>query len=249
MECGPNRRLFSGDRQQSEFSQIPLRNSNENSPATDQAMNRRGVIIGLLAGLLGTASIAVAFVVYVQRLPDPDTADRRGLFRWMIETDLPEQPREIQATMLRRVEAELIAGIDFREVAAQINDEQRQILLRNADFLGRLWFRREAGRYLAEPAERRPIVLGQQIDEIRKLAIMDQLSALENWTASKSAAASGQGTQNPNPAGAIAALAAQSKRIERWLAEASPEDRPAMSQFFAALRDRLILDSFRRFGV
>jgi hypothetical protein len=212
-------------------------------------MNRRGIIIGLLLGLLGTASIAFAVVAYVQRLPDPNTADRRGLFRWMIETDLREQPRDVQATMLRRIEAELIAGIDFREVASLINDEQRQLLLQNADFLGRLWFRREAGRYLAEPPARQPIMLGEQIEQIRKLSIMDQLSALENWSASKSAAASGQPKQAAGSAGVVAALATQSKRIERWLAEATPEDRRPMSQFFAALRDRLILESFRRFGV
>ncbi len=205
-------------------------------------MNRRGIFVGLSLGLLGTASLAFAVAVYIQRLPDPETADRRGLFRWLIESDLREQEGAVQAVLLRRIEAELIAGVDFREVASLINDAQRKLLLENADYLARLWFRREAGRYQAEPPDRRPAVLGQQIDQIKRLAIMDQLSALENWSQTKSAAAN-SAKGNSTPTGTIAGLAGQSKRIERWLAEASPGDRQPMGEFFAALRDRLIVDA------
>jgi hypothetical protein len=204
--------------------------------------NRRyGIFVGLSLAVIGTASLAFAVAAYIQRLPDPETADRRGLFRWLVERDLREEPHDMQLVIMRRVEAELLAGIDFREVAALLNDSQRQQLLENADLLARSWFCREADHYLAEPEPSRPQVLGRQIEQIQRLGIMDQLSALENWSAAKDAGAR-------TPTSSLAALAMQVKRVERWLAEADPQEHPRLAQFFTALRDRLLLNSLRDFS-
>ncbi|HEV2972591.1 MAG TPA: hypothetical protein VGY55_21670 [Pirellulales bacterium] len=206
---------------------------------------RRGIFIGLLLALLGTASLAVAVAAYIQRLPDPETADRRGLFRWLIECDLREQPAELQLIILRRVEGELRAGIDFSKVAAMLDDAQRQRLLANADLLARRWFRRAANFYFAEPAGRRGPILAQQIEQIQGLGIMDQLSALER----------GSSIANPEPGKAnrvvandwVSSLAAQTKRIQTWLDDTEPQERQRMEQYFTALRDRLLMDSVRKF--
>src|SRR5438552_2898791 len=140
---------------------------------------RFSIFIGLPMAVIGTASLAFAVAAYIQRLPDPETADRRGLFRWLIERDLREEPRDLQLAIMGRVEKELLAGVDFREVAAMLNDSQRKLLLENADLLARAWFAREADRYHAEPELNRPQLLGRQIEQIQRLGIMDQLSALE----------------------------------------------------------------------
>lgn len=222
-------------------------------------MTRRrfGIFIGLPMAVIGTASLAFAVAAYIQRLPDPETADRRGLFRWLVERDLREEPRDLQLAIMGRVEKELLAGVDFREVAAMLNDSQRKLLLENADLLARAWFAREADRYLAEQEPNRPLVLGRQIEQIQRLGIMDQLSALENWSVGKGTARVGdQGSEKPAAAGAathsttnsLAGLVTQIKRVERWLAEAEPQDRPRLAQFFTALRDRLLLNSLRDFG-
>jgi hypothetical protein len=214
-----------------------------------------GIFIGLPMAVIGTASLAFAVAAYIQRLPDPETADRRGLFRWLIECDLRDEPRDLQLAILGRVEQELLAGIDFREVAAMLNDSQLKLLLENSDFLARTWFGREADRYLAEPASSRPLVLGRQIEQIEKLGIMDQLSALENWSAGGRSEVGGQksgksatsdGTRSTTAS--VATMATQIKRVERWLAEANPQDRPRLAKFFTALRDRLLLNSFQELG-
>ncbi len=217
---------------------------------------RFGIFIGLPMAVIGTASLAFAVAVYIQRLPDPETADRRGLFRWLIERDLREEPRGLQLVMMQRVERELLAGVDFREVAAMLNDAQRQLLLNNADLLARAWFAREADRYLAEPESTRPLMVGRQIEQVQKLGIMDQLSALENWTTGQGSRVGGEGSDKPAAAGAathsttnsLAALATQIKRVEIWLTEAEPQERLRLAQYFAALRDRLLLNSLRDFG-
>src|ERR1700730_8148670 len=128
---------------------------------------RFGIFIGLPIAVIGTASVACAVASYIQRLPDPETADRRGLFRWLIERDLREEPRDLQLAIMGRVEQELLAGVDFLEVAAMLNDSQRKLRLEHADLPARAWFGREADRYLAEPELNRLQLLGRQIDEIQ----------------------------------------------------------------------------------
>src|SRR2546423_12898775 len=99
---------------------------------------RYGIFIGLPLVVIGTASLAFAVAAYIQRLPDPETADRRGLFRWLVQCDLREEPSDVQRVIMRRVEEELLAGIDFREVASMIDDSQREQLLANADLLAQI---------------------------------------------------------------------------------------------------------------
>ena len=186
---------------------------------------RRGIFIGLLLGFLATVSLAVVVAAYIQRLPDPSTASRRGLFRWLVERDLAEQPRNVQLVIMGRVEKELLAGTDFSKVAAMLDDVQRQRLLANADLLARCWFEREADRYFAEPESRRSALLGQQITEIQRLGIMDQLAALEHWSShSGSHPAQSAGIASTRDAsatkGSLASLAAQAQRVDQWLAEA-----------------------------
>jgi hypothetical protein len=218
--------------------------------------NRRyGIFVGLPLAVIGTASLAFAVAAYIQRLPDPETADRRGLFRWLVERDLREEPRDVQLVIMGRVERELLAGIDFREVAAKLNDSQRQRLLENADLLARCWFRRAAERYLAEPEPNRQKVLGRQIEKIQRLGIMNQLSALENWSAVQGPGVGGLGSRTvAGDPGAratltpLASLATQINRVQHWLAEAPPGERPRLAEYFTALRDRLIIDNFPGLG-
>jgi hypothetical protein len=182
----------------------------------------------LAIAVFGTASLAIAVVAYLKRLPDPETADRRGVFRWLVESDLRAEPAETQWGVMRRVEGELLKGIDFREIASKLNDAQRRKLFENADFLAGLWFRGQADRYFGASTTDRPNVLGDQVAQIHRLGIMDQLSALENASLANGAAATTAAT-----------------RIDRWLADAGPHERPRLAQYFAALRDRIFWDGIQ----
>jgi hypothetical protein len=210
---------------------------------------RNGLIVGLAVAVVGIASVAIGIAAYLNRLPDPQTADRRGLFRWLVECDLRQEPVETKLVILQRMEGELLKGIDFREIASMLNDQQRRKLLENADLLANLWFRRQSDCYFGAAASDRPNLLGEQIGQIHRLGIMDQLSAIENWPAGSSSKSGTSTEVTPVlPAAALSSMAAQLKRIERWLAEADPGERPRLAEYFAALRDRMIWDGIQSAG-
>src|SRR5712691_4738328 len=122
-------------------------------------IRRRGILIVALLALSATASLVVAMAALIQRLPDPNTADRRGLFRWLVECDLKQESPDLQFTILRRVERELVAGVDFRDVMTVLKPGQRRLLLQNADLLARCWFRQAADNYFAAPEGQRAAIL------------------------------------------------------------------------------------------
>jgi hypothetical protein len=129
------------------------------------------------------------------------------------------------------MEGELLKGIDFREIASMLNDAQRRKLLENADLLANLWFRRQSDRYFGAAASNRPNLLGEQVAQIRRLGIMDQLSALENRSSANDSVA--------------AAASTFIKRIDRWLDEADSSERPRLVEYFGALRDRMLWDGIQ----
>jgi hypothetical protein len=215
--------------------------------------------IGALVGLAATASLAVAVVAYIQRLPDPNTADRRGLFRWLVDCDLGQESLDIQLTLLRRVERELAGGVDFRDVLPMLEPAQRQRLQANADLLARCWFAQAADTYFAAPESERSTVLGQQLDHVRRLGIVEQLSALDQWSqqhppsegnrpAAKSIATESSPKESTGANHWLATMTAQAARVQRWIDEATPVVQRRLSQYFAALRTRMLVEYFRDFG-
>ncbi len=218
---------------------------------------RRGIFVGVVLAAMATASLAAAVTALIKRLPEPETADRRGLFRWLIECDLREQPWDLRLRIVNRIEQELLAGIDLREVAAMLNADQCRQMLANGDELARCWFIREANRYASERQDRRTALLGQQIEQFRRLGILDQLTAVEQWVSRDSTdrgPAAGTGSPPasaatslpPSPElSAMAAFAASTKRIEHWLAATIPSERTRLVDFFAAIRNRMVSDTLR----
>lgn len=192
---------------------------------------RNGLLVGLAVAVVGIASVAIGVAAYLKRLPDPQTADRRGLFRWLVECDLRQEPVETKLVILQRMEDELLKGIDFREIASMLNDQQRRKLLENADLLASLWFRRQSDRYFGAAAADRSNLLGEQVSQIHRLGIMDQLSALEN-----------RSSANDSDTAAASTFV---KRIDRWLAEADSSERPRLVEYFGALRDRMLWDGLQ----
>ncbi len=185
---------------------------------------RRGILVGLVLAGAGLATLAAAVAALIQRLPDPETADRRGLIRWLIERDLREQPWDLRLRLVKRVEQELLAGVDLREVATMLDADQcRRQLIENGDELARVWFVREANHYAAVSEDQQPSLLGEQLDHVRRLGIMDQLAAIEQWAAERS----GQ----PG-----AASARRRKRASHKRPAPQPHLRRALNAFSVGLR-------------
>ena len=211
---------------------------------------RRGILVGLVLTGAALASLAAAVAALIQRLPDPETADRRGLIRWLIERDLREQPWDLRLRLVSRVEQELLAGVDLREVATMLNADQCRRLIDNGDELARVWFVREADHYAAVAQDQQPSLLSQQIEHVRRLGIMDQLAAIEKWAAERTgrpgtasaAKAEAGGSQTPS---APTSFAASTERFQRWLAASVPAERAKLQDFFAAIRTRMVIETLR----
>ncbi len=175
----------------------------------------------------------MAVAAYIQRLPPPEETDRQGLFRWLIETDVAEQPRDVQFRLVQRVEEELLAGIDFSAGLSQVNAAQRARLLANVDRLAECWFHREADNYFAEPEKGRLALLDRQVQQIRRLGILEQMSVLE-------------GHDPARTTDRVAAVAEHARRVDRWIQQSPATEREQLAQYFTALRARMLWDSVQK---
>ena len=196
-------------------------------------MKRRGLLICLAVAGLATASIAVAVAAYIQRLPAPEQADQQGLFRWLVQTHLRDEPQDIQLRLLNRVEQELIHGIDLTQCLTQIDPEQCARLRENVDRLAECWFFREADRFFAEPQAGRIALLRHQAERVRQLGILEQIAKLE-------------GHGGDTASARMTAVADNARRIDRWLTDVPAPQREPMNQYFTALRGALVWDNLQQ---
>jgi len=196
-------------------------------------MLKHRLVIFLALAAVTTASIAVAVAAYIQRLPDPETADRQGLFRWLVQTHLRDESQDIQTRLLNRVEQELANGIDLTQCLSQIDSVQSARLLENVDRLAECWFFREADRFYAEPESGRLTLLQHQAQRVRQLGILEQIAALE-------------GHGGDTAAAKLAAVADNARRLDRWLTDVAPQQRERLNEYFSALRGALVWSNFQQ---
>jgi hypothetical protein len=183
----------------------------------------------MLLGALVVTTCAGAAFLYATRMPDPATADLRGLLRWLVTRDLSTEDVAVQEQLLARLEAELRKGIALGDARDQLTDEQRAALVANADVLGRRWFLKQVDRYFAHADGERARFLSVQIDDIEQSGIAAALSALlaEDSGPSKSMWAS------------------LSQRVQRWSARLAPEQKAQVHQYVAAVQGNLLWRTLR----
>jgi hypothetical protein len=188
-----------------------------------------GFILFLLLGVLVVTTCAGGVFLYATRMPDPATADLRGLLRWLVTRDLSNEDVAVQEQLLARLEAELRKGFKVAGARDQLTDEQRQALVANADLLGRRWFLKQVDRYFANSDAQRARFLSQQIDDIERSGVATTLSTLlaEDHGSSKSLWAS------------------LSRRVERWTARLAPEQKAKAEQYVAAVQGNLLWRALR----
>jgi hypothetical protein len=188
-----------------------------------------GFILFLLLGMLVVTTCAGGVFLYASRMPDPATADLRGLLRWLVTRDLSNEDVAIQEQLLARLEAELRNGFDVAGARDQLTDEQRQALVANADLLGRRWFLKQVDRYFTRSDAKRGEYLSKQIDDIERSGVARTLSAL---------LAEGDGPSK-------SMWASLSRRVERWTARLAPEQKAKAEQYVAAVQGNLLWRALR----
>jgi hypothetical protein len=187
-----------------------------------------GFVLYVLLGALVVTTCAGGAFLYATRMPDPATADLRGLLRWLVTRDLSSEDAAVQDQLLARLEVELRNGIDLADSQAQLTDEQRTALVANAEVLGRRWFFKQVDRYFAHSDAQRPRFLSEQIDDIERSGIATALSALF---------ADSEPSKNM--------WASLSRRVQRWTARLAPEEKAKADQYVAAVQGNLLWRTLR----
>jgi hypothetical protein len=191
-------------------------------------LKRSGFVVFLLLGVLTAAMLAGGVFVYATRMPDPATADLRGVLRWLVTRDLDLETADVQEQLLGRIEQELRRGIELDGARDQLKPDQRAMLVKNADVLGRRWFFKQVDRYFAHSIPERLNFLNEQIDDIQKSGIAKALAKL---------AADGSNHEN--------LWTSLSRRIQQWTAKLDAQHKAQAEQFVAAVQGNLFLRTLR----
>ncbi len=182
----------------------------------------------LWIGGLGAGAIAAAMAMAVAgfcsgRLPDPATADRDGLLRWLVLQDLSREPVETRATLARRLEQEFGGKIDWTAVGKKLDASQKDRLLENVALLLEPWFGDKVDGYFRLPEGQRQAYIDRTIDLIENLKGATALGADRPAEGRK---------KSP---GLLELLA---ERIGGWMNSVTPQRRDQAKQFLLALQTR-----------
>ncbi len=186
---------------------------------------RPGVALLLAAFALVSAALATTTDLWLYRLPDPATADREGLLRWMALRDLSQEPPEVRDLLIRRFEEELDKGLEFSS-RGEVKESYRQQVRRNIRLLVVDWFRKGAQRYEATPPRERTELLEQQIAKLQRWNVVEMVLA-----------ASAGGKKQLSD---LERLMAFDNWAQGWIAEAAPQEQPLLRNYVTALEGQLV---------
>ena len=187
------------------------------------ARKHRGILAAAVLGALGVAVLVVALRVWATYVPDPETASREGLMRWLVLRDLSMEPPETQLAVLERVEQELEHETSVTDTGDTLTPSQRRQLLENVGFLKRFWFQQRLEEYARCSESLRREFVQQQVD---KLAAWSRVDA---WLASAHA---DKGASSPDEEGDVldgSTAPSLISQVETWI-EGTPEPQRPMAR-------------------
>jgi hypothetical protein len=147
----------------------------------------RGTLTIVAAVVLSIVSVAAGLQVHswLYGLPDPATADRDGLLRWLVLADLAEHDDATCRMLVDRLEAEFVgdnaAATNLTSTANDLSQSQRERIAANTERLKEVWFHARVDEYLALDPNGRAAFLDRQIRNIFRCAAIDrQFSSSES---------------------------------------------------------------------
>lgn len=193
---------------------------------------RSGVVLVLGAFALATVSLAASVDLWLYRVPDPQAADRDGLFRWLVLRDLAQEPLATRQALIARFEEEFEAGLQLAEATGKADEKYRIRLEQNIDRLVTDWFRLQAAAFHAAPYAQRPALLDAQIDKIERWGLVDLL------------------LPPGNAPGKPKSHAQRLLEFDRWaqsrIAQSEDDEQPPLRQYFTALEAQLVARHLRQ---
>ena len=150
-------------------------------------------------------------------LPHPHDAGMRDLARWLLQRDLKKEPREIQVSLVNRLQTELEADFALPSKRTWSSNSHEQ-LLQNIVFLGRVWFEERSTEY-------------QQVNKSQRLRFLaTQIAVVFRWLdleteLTKSASPENLATAAPAKSAGSTSESEQStlrlfQRIQNWIDDA-----------------------------
>ena len=122
----------------------------------------------------GTAALVVLLILvaggiaatgWVYSLPpDPQTASREAILRWLVLGDVAQQSTAMQVALVDRLESEL--DQDFGTSATELSHAQLKTLEHNVSTLKRVWFVERARRYSNLESQERPAYMDARVQTV-----------------------------------------------------------------------------------
>ena len=188
---------------------------------------RRAAVVTVC--LAAIAILAGSYWWYATRLPDPATADREGLVRWLVLRDLDREPAEIRQVLATRFESELAQEFDVSNVRNKLSPQQRERLWANVLVLVEQWYMDHVEGYFACDSA----ASGAYLDGI--------IDVIERWKPLASLAPPGEAEPTESGGEEQKFLELLDAQLAQWKEAAPPSQREKIEQFDAALRTRWML--------
>jgi hypothetical protein len=130
----------------------------------------------IAALLLSAVSVAVGMQVHawLYRLPDPATADREGLVRWLVIADLTDRDDATCRALVDRCEVVFADEGQLPSDTQTLDERQLARVKRNVERLKEVWFHARVDDYLALPPDEQPAFLDRQIRNVFRCAELDR---------------------------------------------------------------------------
>jgi hypothetical protein len=187
----------------------------------------------VVAAALLAAGVVAAVVVLRNRLPDPATADRDGLFRWLVTRDLSQEPLETQRALVRRLEEEFQGGLDCKSAAETLSEEQRTRLWTNVLVLLKPWFLDNVEQYSALAAAERQAYVDKFLESVTSWQDIEAFCPPQE----KASPASGASDS---------LIGVLLRSVKQWEEASAPPQKGQISEFLAAVKSRYLQRSLER---
>ncbi|MGD9126130.1 MAG: hypothetical protein PVH19_02020 [Planctomycetia bacterium] len=203
-------------------------------PAKKAGKIRTILVLAVVAILVASAG-AGTHLYMAYRLPDPETADIEGLFRWLVTADLSQYPPETHQVLIRRFEEEIAknddnsggeASVNWATIDEQLTDEYRHQLWDNAQILLRPWFFKKMNEYHAA-------------SQTEKIKIVDQiLDQTEIWKGFIRLAPSDKINKEKPGFGITMFLLG---KLQEWQQDSTPEELKRLNDFVTVIQARWLV--------
>jgi hypothetical protein len=198
------------------------------------------VIVGIVVAMLSVAAGAGFYMVFVP-LPDPATATRHDLLRWLVLRDLDKESPEIRQKIVSRLDTEFETVGDLGSSIAKLEESRRKMLWHNFTVLLQPWLAGKVEEYSRLPSAQRIGYLDHfldRADEWNKIA-----------TACQSGNSGQAGHSSQKEKSSLTRLVMD--QIQQSSEHAEPDQRQKITEFTAAVQARWLwrqLPSFNFFG-